>query len=306
MFKKKIIILDGGMGRELERIGAPFRQPGWSATTLIEAPEMVVTAHDNFIKAGAEVITTNAYAVVPHHIGQNMFKSDGERLIELAAQIARQAADETGFAVKVAGCIPPVFGSYNAEAFDADKAPDLLRPFFTQQNAYVDLWLAETIGSLEEAQTIMRMHAELGCGKPLWLAFSLSEQNHGQDNPFIRSKERTREVVTALRDDLLCPHAILFNCCEIEDILPALNAAREILGDGTHVHLGAYANSFKPASGKREATVTSTLREDVTPEYYLQHAKNWAEAGASIIGGCCGITPAHIKALSLYFHKGGA
>ena len=57
------ILLDGGMGRELARSGAPFRQPEWSALALIEAPGHVKRVHDAFIKAGADVITTNSYAV---------------------------------------------------------------------------------------------------------------------------------------------------------------------------------------------------------------------------------------------------
>ena len=65
-----ITILDGGMGRELQRVGAPFRQPEWSAQALIEAPHYVSQVHRNFIKAGAEIITTNTYALVPFHLGQ--------------------------------------------------------------------------------------------------------------------------------------------------------------------------------------------------------------------------------------------
>ena len=55
-------LLDGGMGRELQRIGAPFRQPEWSALALIEAPEFVLQAHRSFIAAGARIISTNSYA----------------------------------------------------------------------------------------------------------------------------------------------------------------------------------------------------------------------------------------------------
>jgi hypothetical protein len=65
-----IRILDGSMGRELLRMGAPFKQPGWSALALIEAPEYVRATHDAFVRAGADVVTTNSYAVVPFHIGE--------------------------------------------------------------------------------------------------------------------------------------------------------------------------------------------------------------------------------------------
>ena len=79
---KSILVLDGGMGRELARNGAPFRQPEWSALALIEGPEYVRKAHDAFVAAGADVITTNSYAVVPFHIGEERFRRDGKILAD--------------------------------------------------------------------------------------------------------------------------------------------------------------------------------------------------------------------------------
>ena len=89
----KITILDGGMGRLLERMGAPFRQPEWSALPLMEAPDYVTQAHQAFINAGADIITTNAYALVPFHIGAEAFETRGRELIKLSAKIAREVAD---------------------------------------------------------------------------------------------------------------------------------------------------------------------------------------------------------------------
>ena len=62
-------ILDVGIGRYLKEIGAPFQQPEWSALALMEDPSSVITAHQAFVDAGAQIITTNSYAVVPYHIG---------------------------------------------------------------------------------------------------------------------------------------------------------------------------------------------------------------------------------------------
>ena len=73
----EITILDGGMSRELMRLGAPFRQPEWSALALIEAPEKVRDSYAAFAAAGAQVLTTNAYAVVPYHLGPERFERDG-------------------------------------------------------------------------------------------------------------------------------------------------------------------------------------------------------------------------------------
>ena len=95
MDKKDIIILDGGMGRELARRGAPFRQPEWSALALTEAPEAVVQTHLDFIRAGSQVITANSYAVVPFHIGDR-FEHEAQTLADTACKLARQAAGESG------------------------------------------------------------------------------------------------------------------------------------------------------------------------------------------------------------------
>ena len=73
--KQTITILDGGMGRELKRRGAPFRQPEWSALAMMDAPDIVCDAHRAFIRSGAQVITTNSYALVPFHIGEDRFAS---------------------------------------------------------------------------------------------------------------------------------------------------------------------------------------------------------------------------------------
>ena len=97
----QILILDGGMGRELKRIGAPFQQPEWSALALLEGPHFVEQAHDAFVNAGARVITTNSYAVVPFHIGQQRFEQHGERLAALAGELARRSADKASHAVTV-------------------------------------------------------------------------------------------------------------------------------------------------------------------------------------------------------------
>ena len=76
------------------RLGAPFRQPEWSALALIEAPEYVTKVHRRYIDSGAEVITTNSYAVVPFHIGAQRFERDGPALAALAGRLARASADE--------------------------------------------------------------------------------------------------------------------------------------------------------------------------------------------------------------------
>src|SRR6056300_545344 len=94
MSNGRVTILDGGMGRELERRGAPFKQPEWSALALMEAPAIVKEVHKDFIRNGAEVILTNSYALVPFHLGEEFFRNRGRALAGSAGLIACEAVEE--------------------------------------------------------------------------------------------------------------------------------------------------------------------------------------------------------------------
>ncbi|MAE50268.1 MAG: homocysteine S-methyltransferase [Micavibrio sp.] len=301
---QRYILLDGGMGRELERMGAPFKQPEWSALALMEAPDSVYQAHINFIESGAEVITTNAYAVIPYHIGEERFNSDGRALIKLSAQLARKAANTCEPPIKVAGCIPPLFGSYMPERFSAADAKALLLPFIEEQEQYVDFWLIETISSIEEAVLIHTLLDE-NTDKPIWMAFTITakEESDGDKNPLatLRSHEPIKDAVQALIVQTNPPEAILYNCCQPEEVELALKTTNELLkaADMAHIKTGAYSNAFTKVKKRRLPSNqgVNALRKEMTPRIYLSFAKKWRKQGASIIGGCCGIGPEHIQAL---------
>jgi len=298
-----ITILDGGMGKELRRIGAPFRQPEWSALALLEAPDQVTEAHRNFIAAGAEVIITNTYAVVPFHIGAERFEARGRELVELAARLARKATADADRPVRVAGSLPPVFGSYVPDDFEPDAAPDRWRILIESQIPHVDLWIGETISSTTEARVLLETLAAVApADKPVWLAFTLDD-TPGHEDATLRSGEPVSAII-----DLLAAHpsagieAVLFNCSQPEVIRPALDALRALRPD---LPLGAYANAFAEHHVESDdyAANTSVLerRDDLTADRYADLAAGWVEAGATIIGGCCDVYPEHIAALTARF-----
>ncbi len=294
-----ITILDGGTGRELKRIGAPFQQPEWSALALIEAPEYVTQAHNNFIEAGADIITTNSYAVVPFHIGEERFASDGLRLIDLAGKLARQAADAASHPVKVAGSLPPVFGSYRADLFDANRVQSLLSVLIQGLRPYIDHWQAETLSSIAEAKAV---RAAIGNDdKPLWISFTLDDEDADPATPRLRSGETVVEAVRAVA--ALDAAAILFNCSQPEVMGAAVEMASKTLAElGADLQIGVYANAFPPQRKDAEANADlDEIRADLTAQGYLYFAQDWVARGASIVGGCCGISPEHISALKSAF-----
>jgi S-methylmethionine-dependent homocysteine/selenocysteine methylase len=293
------ILLDGGMGRQLARMGAPFRQPEWSALALMEAPEMVGRAHADFITAGAEVITTNSYALVPFHIGRARFDSEGLRLTDLAGQLARRAAAAAGRRVRVAGSLPPLFGSYRPDLFDPTEAPHLLAVLTLGLAPHIDLWLAETQSSILEAEAAAR--AALGAAaKPLWISYTLVDETVDA-SPRLRSGEPVDAAVRATI--ALGAEAVLFNCSQPEVMGAAIEAAAKAAA-GRGLRIGVYANAFPPQPPKAEANAElSSLRSDLDPENYLRWCESWVAKGASIIGGCCGIGPEHIALLRTRLHE---
>jgi S-methylmethionine-dependent homocysteine/selenocysteine methylase len=287
-------ILDGGMGRELKRSGAPFRQPEWSALAMIEAPEAVLAVHRSYVTAGAEVITTNSYALVPFHIGEERFANLGQSLADRAGQVARQAADEAGDRkVRVAASLPPVFGSYRPDLYNPAEAQRLLAPLIAGLSPHADLWLAETLSSIEEARVIAGMLA--GDAKPLWLSFTLEDgAEDAATTPRLRSGEPVEQAAALALE--LGAAALLFNCSQPEVMATAVRQVQEA---GAAIPIGVYANAFPPQS--EEATANETLlpiRADLDPSGYLAWVDEWLNEGASIIGGCCGIGPEHISAIA--------
>ncbi|QJQ19055.1 homocysteine S-methyltransferase family protein [Pseudomonas sp. SK] len=294
MKQRAMVILDGGMGRELQRSGAPFRQPEWSALALSEAPEAVVGVHAAFIAAGAQVITSNSYAVVPFHIGEERFAKEGRQLANIAGQLARHAADVGAHPVKVAGSLPPLFGSYRPDLFQPERVEEVLSPLLQGLAPHVDLWLAETQSSVAEARAI---HAHLPeDGKPFWVSFTLQDEEV-DETPRLRSGEPVAEAIEAVVG--LGVAAVLFNCSQPEVIGAAVDVARSVIErHNADVAIGAYANAFPPQP--KEATANDgldELREDLDPPGYLAWAADWRKRGASMIGGCCGIGPEHIAEL---------
>lgn len=298
-----VTLLDGGMGRELQRMGAPFRQPEWSALALIEAPQFVTRAHEAYVAAGADVITTNTYAVVPFHIGAARFRADGRGLADLAGQLARGVAAGAERPVAVAGSLPPPCGSYRADLFDAAVARPILQTLVGALSRWVDCWLAETLSRIAEAELVRELIGPAGDPrvKPLWLSFTVEDEVRPASVPRLRSGEAVADAAAAaLR---LGASALLFNCSQPEVMGAAVDQARRVLREAdpiaAGIRIGVYANAFPPVDAAlAEANAElSDIRTDLTPTAYGAWARDWTARGASIIGGCCGIGPEHIAAL---------
>ncbi|MEL6981033.1 MAG: homocysteine S-methyltransferase family protein [Actinomycetota bacterium] len=305
-----ITVIDGGMGKELARMGAPFRQPEWSAAALIDDPGAVRQAHSNFVAAGAQLIIANTYAVVPFHIGEERFAARAGELADLAGRLAREVAEAAAHPVRVAASAPPVFGSYAPERFDPELAGPMWDVLIEAQIPWADLWIVETIASLAEAEGAVAALDRARVEGERWLAFSLADEPADHDPsipPTLWSGEPVQAAARAAVD--AGADAVLINCAQPEAITRALaevGAAIDLERPGAPA-IGAYANGFPP---KPEVYSPNSVilgrRDDLTPEGYADHADRWVELGATIVGGCCGIHPEQIAELARRYSADGA
>ena len=288
------IILDGGMSRELLRLGAELKQPEWSALALMNSPDIVRQVHEEFIAAGADVVTTNSYALVPFHIGEEGFRKDGPALIALSGRLAREAADAAGRKVIVAGSLPPIFGSYEPENFDPSTVQDYLKVLVENLSPHVDVWLGETLSLIAEGEAVRK--AIQAQPKPFWISFTLADDaaQVAGGEPKLRSGETVRAAAEWAAGS--GAQALLFNCAKPEVMKKAVETASAVFAEkGVALKIGVYANAFETDTDDKAANEgLHDTRGDLTGDVYSRFACDWAEAGATMIGGCCGIGAEHI------------
>lgn len=297
---RDIILLDGGMGQELVNRSNEPAHPQWGARVMMNEPDLVQSVHEDYLRAGARVITLNTYSTTPsrfEHFGlADQFLPQQQRAIDLA----RSARDRVGAPAAIAGCLPPLVGSYHPELLPAD---DVLLAEYRQIAAaeadQVDLFLCETMSKASEARMAATAAAETG--KPVWVAWTLSETLAEDGTPRLRSGETIAEAIAAL--DGIAVEAVLLNCCPPETItagLPALSA-------GGRPH-GGYANGFTPIPDEFVLGATVDMigkRTDLGPAEYAGHVMAWVGEGATVVGGCCETGPAHIAAIARLLEAGG-
>ncbi len=287
--ERKPAILDGAMGTELERRGVATALPLWSANALVASPGTVRQIHDDYIRAGADIITSNTFRTTRRTFRGAGLPDRSAELTALAVTIARESI--TSFPdrrVILAGSIAPLEDCYHAELVPPDPA---LRDEHREQaarlkDAGVDFLLLETMGTIREALAAARAARETG------LEYVVSFLCM-PDGPLFGGEpiaEAVRQVAA------LSPAALSINCVSADEIgrpLTAMLSALDEFHAGGKLHVGVYANVGR--TGEEQG---AGLRRDVSPQQYAGLASQWVDAGASFIGGCCGTTPDYIRAIS--------
>ncbi|GLZ28551.1 homocysteine S-methyltransferase [Lentzea sp. NBRC 105346] len=267
-------ISDGGLATELERRGHDLSDPLWSARLLRDAPDEIVQTHRAFFCAGASIATTASYQASFEGLGR-----DTKMLLRRSVELARTARDEEAPGGWVAASVGP-YGAMLADGSEYRGRYGLSVRELTRwhrprieilADEGPDVLAVETVPDIDEAEAVV---ASLG-GVRAWLSFTIDGDRTRAGQPLAEAfaLAEAPEVI-----------AIGVNCCAPEDVSTAIAIARAT----TDKPVIVYPNSGEEWTGRWVGR----------SHFRAAQAKQWADEGASIIGGCCRVYPDDIAAIS--------
>ena len=288
----KLVILDGAMGSELEKNGAQMDKKLWCGTSSIKFPEIVRKVHEDYIEAGADVITTNTYASTPISMKNYGFENSIEEYNKKSVLIAKKAAENSNKDIAIAGSVS-ASGSFYKLGIKT-MIPNFNEQLKILTEEGVDLIILEAMSSQAEIVQAM-IECSTKVKVPVWLAISCVIDNNSNQIMlgYNDSIDAPPEVYENFEKSLkkfsqLHKGPILIAHSNIDVTGKAVKIAKKIFNGiiGAYPNVGFYE---KPHW---------IYEDNMKPEDYLIQAKSWVENGSQIIGGCCGIGPDLIKSLS--------
>tara|TARA_A100000164_G_scaffold192478_1_gene170870 strand:+ start:4547 stop:5464 length:918 start_codon:yes stop_codon:yes gene_type:complete len=289
----KLVILDGAMGSELEKSGAKMDKNLWCGTCSVEFPELVTKVHEDYIKAGADVITTNTYACTPISMKNYGLEKSIEEFNQKSVQVAKKAIKNSKKDIALAGSVS-ASGSFYKLGIKA-MIPGFKEQIKILKEEGVDLIILEAMSSQADIVQAM-IECSYKINIPVWLSIScvIDDKTNNVMLGYNDTVDSPPEVyenfeISLNRFSKLHKGPILIAHSDIDVTGKALDIAKKNLNG----ILGVYPNTgyYEKPHWK--------FADDITPNDYLEYAKSWLKNGAQIIGGCCGLGVEEIKAISV-------
>ena len=304
----EVIVLDGATGTEIARLGGEMNPAAWCAVANRDHPDIVRGVHESYLEAGADVITTNTFATCRHVLEGAGLGDETVAINRCAVELAREARDRVapGRAVAIAGSMsntvawrpgtvgpdPAYFPSPEEETANYREMADTLA------EAGCDLLVMEMMMDVARATRVTE--AALATGLPVWIGISASQGSDGTMIGWDVEREENgrlpegyspppREALETIIDALVAlgPRAVGIMHSSVESTSPGLRILYE-RWDGPVM---AYPEVMRFDSAGHLARVL------IEPEEFASLCRGWVEGGAQIIGGCCGTTVSHIRAM---------
>jgi methionine synthase / methylenetetrahydrofolate reductase(NADPH) len=277
---RRVLVCDGAMGTMLHAAGAALDR---SLPELnLSDPALVSTIHESYLSAGADVIQANTFGANRLWLGDHGFGDKVAEINRAGVRIARAAQDRCERDVLVAGSVSPAVTALQRRRIGSAERAEVLRQQIEAllgPARSVDILILETFGYLDELVEAVGVASEL-CDVPIVAQATFADDAHtlGGETP--------REVATVLSG---LPVAMLGTNCTIGP-QRMLTVAEDL------VRYASVPVSAQPNAGQPRRTGPRSFEFSIGGDYFARYFRRFAEAGVSLVGGCCGTTPAHIRA----------
>ncbi|MBO0776556.1 MAG: homocysteine S-methyltransferase family protein, partial [Actinobacteria bacterium] len=274
----RLLLCDGAMGTMLHAAGAALDRA--LPEVNLSNPRLVATIHESYLSAGADVIETNTFGANRLWLAEHGYPDKAAEINRAAVRIAREAAGRNDRPVFVAGAVSPAVTARQRRQAGAAERMDVLREQVEAlAEAGVDLLILETFGYLDELAEAVRVAAGAS-------SVPVVAQATFADDGRTLGGETPREVATVLGD---LPVAMIGTNCTIGP--QRMLAVVEDL-----VRYSPVPVSAQPNAGQPRRVTRRRFEFTIDSGYFARYLRRFAEAGAALVGGCCGTTPTHIRA----------
>ena len=286
------VIIDGGTGSEMEKRGAKMEEKGWSASCTLTAPNLLRAIHEDYIRAGAEVIIANTFSTSKHVLEQCGIGHQFEEMNATAVRIALESRDN------VAQRPVWVAGSISTTTFAPDSHVDTatLQTNWEHQaeilaESGIDFFMLEMMNHIEK--TCIAYDAASKTGLPVIVGYNThtdvaGEVQLGLLGSYHKDRGTLAEAIQALPDGvpmITIMHSLTTDIPASLDVIHANYSGPS----GAYAHWGEFVMP------------NWQFNDMISAEAYADEAQKWVDAGVKLIGGCCGIGPDHIQELAKRF-----
>src|SRR6266704_2798895 len=276
---ERVLVCDGAMGTMLHAAGAALDR---SLPELnLSDPGLVSTIHESYLSAGADIIQVNTFGANRLWLGDHGFPDKVDEINRAGVRIARAAQDRSERDVLVAGSVSPAVTALQRRRVGQAERTEVIREQIRALLAGggVDLLILETFGYLDELVEAVGVASEES-------GVLIVAQATFADDAHTLGGETPREVATVLST---LPVAMLGTNCTIGP-QRMLTVAEDL------VRYASVPVSAQPNAGQPRRTGPRSFEFSIDGDYFARYFRRFAEAGVSLVGGCCGTTPAHIAA----------
>src|SRR5215468_9290624 len=275
---RRLLVCDGAMGTMLHAAGCALDRA--LPEVNLSDPKLVAAIHESYISAGADVIQTNTFGANRLWLAGHGYPDQVEEINRAAAGIAREMAERSGREVLVAGSVSPAVTARQRRQVGAAERKDVLaEQVRSLAAAGVDLLILETFGYLDELAEAVAVAAG-ACDVPI-----VAQATFADDGRTLGG-ETPHEVASVLGG---LPVVMLGTNCTI-------GPQRMLAVVESLVQYSALPVSAQPNAGQPRKVGHRRFEFSIDASYFARYLRRFAEAGAAMVGGCCGTTPTHIEA----------